>query len=943
MRLSLKILLAVLSVILLLAVAGYGFLRSLAPDLLRVNAEEQLSILLRGPTTIDEVHIDLRSGFRVVGSGVEVYPSEDGSGLSAGTVSARIGIVPLLAGRFRLHSLVVEDFRIEIRRTLSDEFSPSVIADVLAEDESSQAPGDLEDQLRGLQAIEEITRLLLTDSFIARKLELRHGSIRFVDAYSAGPGCPALDLRIQDINGKLHEALLGQKLSLELRGTWVDAHGTDASIEILGNRSEDGIQTLDVSVGHLEIRPLRSYLRSREPLLRMWRAGGMIPETPEEPLKGLLDGHLHYETQRIGQGQMTLNWRAKDFDAGLAWGNEYLRLDSPEAELHLVLGLDDSYVFLERMNFKGQDLQIEMSGRIERPLVDSSPADLKVTFMGVGLPEIRRIAAAQSPELRSSMVSTLDQIERGTIESIGFKGLAPIEIWLSVLAGDRLALPEGLALSATVSGVNLKQQAPGEGGSDLAGKLIWVEDQLRIVDITGIWNDRPLPTLSLVIDGFPLLLDPEVSFDPTRQRGGPLPGLFLLDDIFASHDDEEPDDAGDEAKNASPLDIQLEIELLDHPLLRWPMHDASLHIVSSQAGVEVEVERGIWGSGQVRGSLVWMGGESNRVDAFITIEAREPEWMPASEPVARGIETDDPLPSDWARGRFRVSGLPSDSTPFSEIAGRFRFSETQMSVVVNQSPLAPRGRLDGTLVFDLAHDDFIDAALDLKGRDSDAGPVTHFFRFPKGFATGDLDLDASLTGVLRPDSELFAEVDGKISVWARHGELRQNIPLVAGVVHASEGLDPVDASQAITYETIEAKFHFDQGRLVSDEFKLDGPLRIFMSGDFDVARPGKAINAEIGVFLFRQVDQLLGRVPLIKRLIPGGSEKGLFGAYFEIRGTIGEPELSPLAIKSLVEGLPVPDLVKAPFSAIHRALSSKPGARERARLESEQEAAEATQ
>jgi hypothetical protein len=191
---------------------------------------------------------------------------------------------------------------------------------------------------------------------------------------------------------------------------------------------------------------------------------------------------------------------------------------------------------------------------------------------------------------------------------------------------------------------------------------------------------------------------------------------------------------------------------------------------------------------------------------------------------------------------------------------------------------------------------------------------------------------------MRPNSELFAEIDGTMKLRATDGELRQSIPLVAGIVHASEGMNPFGAGNAVTYETIDARFRFDQGRLHTKEFRLEGPLRIFLSGSFVIARPGNEIHAEVGVFLFRQVDRLLGGVPLIRRLIPGGSDKGLFGAYFEVGGVLGDPELSPLALKTLVKGLPVPDLVKAPFSAIHDLLSSKPEVREQARQEADAEA-----
>ncbi len=167
---------------------------------------------------------------------------------------------------------------------------------------------------------------------------------------------------------------------------------------------------------------------------------------------------------------------------------------------------------------------------------------------------------------------------------------------------------------------------------------------------------------------------------------------------------------------------------------------------------------------------------------------------------------------------------------------------------------------------------------------------------------------------------MFAEIEGKLDLFAHDGTIRQSIPLVSALTHATEGFDPLAARDAILFESIRAQFLLDRGRLTTDDFKLDGPLRVVASGRFDFARPEREIRAELGIFLFRQVDLLLGKLPLIGDLIPGGKDRGLFGAYFEIAGTLDEPDLRPLPLRSLTEGTPLPELLKAPFSAIREAL-----------------------
>jgi hypothetical protein len=238
--------------------------------------------------------------------------------------------------------------------------------------------------------------------------------------------------------------------------------------------------------------------------------------------------------------------------------------------------------------------------------------------------------------------------------------------------------------------------------------------------------------------------------------------------------------------------------------------------------------------------------------------------------------------------------------------------------------LVPRGSLEGSFRLDLARADQLTVETRFKIRGGHAGRLLEAVGFPDDFATGILDVDGALTGPIVPDRPAFAEIAGQIQIESRDGEIRQSIPLAAALAHAAEGWSPARASDALLYESISSVVRFEHGSIATDEIKLDGPLRIFLSGRFDFAKPGRGIDAEIGIFLFRQVDLLLGGLPLLGNLIPGGKDRGLFGAFFKVSGTLEEPVLDAMPMKSLTDGIPLPDLVKAPFSAIREALQGEP-------------------
>ena len=300
-------------------------------------------------------------------------------------------------------------------------------------------------------------------------------------------------------------------------------------------------------------------------------------------------------------------------------------------------------------------------------------------------------------------------------------------------------------------------------------------------------------------------------------------------------------------------------------------------------------------------------------------------------------DTSDSIETRWAIGRFSVGELASDRLPVSSILAGFALDGSDLVVSNLEGRLTPKGLVSGRLIFGLAEVDFLPVELEFQIEKGDADPITRSIGFRDGFAEGRLGAHGNLEGVLRPGLPLLAELDGSIRFEARHGAIHQGVPLVAALSHALEGLNPIDAGEALRFETLESNLEFDRGRISTEDLHLDGPLRIFISGSFDVARPGRAIDAEIGIFLFRQVDKILGKLPVIKFLIPGGHQKGLFGAYFKASGELGEPELRALKMRTLTEGILLPDLIKTPFRAIRKAVQSE--SRIRARRREQHEAA----
>jgi hypothetical protein len=132
--------------------------------------------------------------------------------------------------------------------------------------------------------------------------------------------------------------------------------------------------------------------------------------------------------------------------------------------------------------------------------------------------------------------------------------------------------------------------------------------------------------------------------------------------------------------------------------------------------------------------------------------------------------------------------------------------------------------------------------------------------------------------------------------------------VVTTVASVTDGLVTEDV---VRFEQIETVLELDHGVISTDRFALDGPMRLLADGQFDPSRSQDALDITFGIFVLRQLDQVLGRLPLIKHLTD--SDKGLFGVYYELTGTWAEPRVKSLPVKSLAQGNVLSQIVQAPF------------------------------
>ena len=149
--------------------SGYGLSSSLGQGAIRREAESQLGRLMGGRVSIDRADVRLRGGLWIEGRGVKVYPGSRGPGLLGREVRARIDVIALVTGRFRVLDLEIDGLELEIERSQADRWSPYPIRAIDRRGGAGD-PDDLENKLGTLRVIDGITRTLLEHPFIAQRI-----------------------------------------------------------------------------------------------------------------------------------------------------------------------------------------------------------------------------------------------------------------------------------------------------------------------------------------------------------------------------------------------------------------------------------------------------------------------------------------------------------------------------------------------------------------------------------------------------------------------------------------------------------------------------------------------------------------------------------------------------------------------------------------------------
>ena len=892
--------LAGLAVLALSALAGLWVAEQAGPERLRREIEHRLGQVTGSPSFLPSLEVRLGLPVEFVGRGLSLW---DGA-LEVETLTARVGVAAALVGKLDVTRLEAEGLVLHLRGGGDRELSPPWLSP-RAEEGAAGASSE-ESGLEGVAgAVAGVMRAVLSKPFLADRVEVRGGRVEIDWTRDSDP----LRLAFTGVEGDLWHSQLLDRSVLQLRAA-VEREGRPGGrFELEAQRSAEGDHALGLAFAELDLALVDELLPDGAATLSGGASGVADLALPGDASPASLDFEVLAnelvvagETPWWSSPRASLRGRFEAEPGGLRLRGGRVVSDPVDLQLQLDLGRP-----------LGADSDLDIVAGLAEVTVKQASALLDILPLLDGEPAR----------------ALLDSVEAGRISALSLSGAGSLDSWRNAMTGKSGSLRERLRVQAVVD--DLRVRLDSDDRIDRAGfRLELLGDTLTLAKARGLREGHPLPLLDLELQGLSHLLDADLERRVPEHDGAVLAGLPLLLELF------EPDpDGGEDRKFRSPH-IEVQVERLAHPTLLWPVRQMSLSVDAYEGGLTAQVARATWAGVPLHGHLDW-NGDRQHLSAKVALAPRPAGASGgALNASADGL---DPLRADreWARGSFRIDRMESRVWSHEWLAGDFRMKGARLRFAGLQSELLPRGSARGRGEIDLGHVDHLPYRFAVDARDLDADAVFSQTGLGQGLVTGTLDLTGDIRDRYEPGGHPLAHLGGELSLLARDGELRREMPVVLALTLSSDIFRLNPGGDTVRYDTCQATLEAEEGVVRTSGFQLDGPdVRLFGSGSLDLGRPSQRIDAELAVFLLRPVDQALGSIPIVGTLLLGDAEN-LFAAYFRVRGPWKAPTATAQPLRSFYTGPlrlmeKVPGVVRRGVEALGGAVRPAPAESSRPRL-----------
>jgi hypothetical protein len=857
------------------AAVGLQVARTLSPERLRATCERELGRLTGHPVSIEDVRVELGAGIQVRGRGVELWPQPDGPALRLERVGMGLQPWALLLGRVRARRLIVEGGELRMVRERDGGFrAPFRFLD----NRPSSSPHP-EEALRPLVLLENTFRFLLDRPRLADQVIVRDSRIQ-LERVGSGR---LLSLALRD--GELSHHRLRGEATLAVEGRLSDAEGPLVDLRWSGLRDRSGGLRVTSSFSGLDLASLQQ------------RLPGLGPGAG---LSGRAQGALALQSPEAGSGSLELEIAVDDVEVVPPPASGWEPVRTGHLEAGAVLDLQPDSIELKQARLTGGALHLEAGGVLERPLHEASAASLELTFRDIDIADLRALLDWLPDARAEDFASFVAPVTGGLMRTFTARGRATVADWRAFLAGQRPVVAMGIGAEAEFEDV-LLEVGESDRIEGLGGRISWSPDRVEIREARATLNGEPLPELDLTFEGVSHLLE----VDPQRRQltagAPPLPGVGPLWRALSGNEDAE-------RTRPDPVEMDLDVEWLHHPVFLWPLEGLRIRMRAEPQGLHLELADGRWAGVPIRGDGDWRF-EPRQV-ASLRLRAETPEPGMATQPEGR----------DWARGSLSLGPLRGPRWQQAGARGRFRATGRWIRLEPVQIDLEPGGRALASVALDLSEPERVPYQLSFEMADANVAAVLHQLFAGDEIVTGSLDAWGSFEGSLRPGTSSLADLTGLLELSARDGHIRRSLPPVVAIALASNSFNPFAEREIIRYRSATTLLRFADDRISTDELSIDGPdMRLIASGDVALLEETHPVDAQVALFLFRQIDRAVGTIPLMNVLLLGTNDS-LLGAYFELDGPWARPESRLVPLRSLSSAGPASAVLEGVPSLLRRGL-----------------------
>jgi hypothetical protein len=879
-RYRILIVAALLTSAVVAAFAGWLLVREISPQYLQTELEERLSATLATPVTIEKLTVSPENWIQLEARGVRAWPDASGSGLEIPRVVGSIDLLPLLVGELRLREVHI-DGAVLRTEAISGPLAagrapqpPSAVADL-------QHPREL---LRPLIAIEIAVRYLLESPRLASVLALENGTLLLS---SVDPGRQA-PMELRGVSARLVDHRFSGESRLSLKGHLMAGERELGAIELRGERDRIGQMRISLDLDSLALGLSDTYV------------SGLGSDAR---IDGSMSGTIVYETPEPGSGHLDFDVvceRLRSVVPATGVGPPE-RTELPRVEVKASFVITPQSIAVHEGLIATPQTTLRVSGMVARPFQSASMADVSLEFDDVSVSQIRHLIGWLPEIKREEAAAIVAPLKSGRLVSLRASGGGTLVGWQNFLAGRTRTLPEGFRLTAELADTVI-WVGESDRIEELRGQMHWVGSRVEVNGVTAVLNETPLPSLDLVIDGFPNFFASDPAARKIVSGGEPLTGLATFwSSLRLTPTTDSPDAA---------TTIDLHLDYLDHPMFLWPIRDLQLTIKTEAKGLRVEKVDGNWAGVPIVGKVEWLFLPDERVSVELT--AGRPSDHPSSA-----------IPENtWARGRFVVGRIAGERWRQSAAQGEFEASADRVQIRNLAIDLEPSGSVYANGTLNLSEIDVVPFQLGFELKSGDAATVAKLFRLPPNQINGGVDLSGNFDGTLVPGTSIYAGLRGEMKVSASDGLIRKKAPPVAAISRASEGsLEDFDPSEVLEYQHLEAHLEFNNGTLQTEALSLDGPeLGVLASGRVELMTVGKPVEAKVALFLFPKLDRAIGKIPIFSRLLLG-TDENLVATYFHLSGPWASPVVEPILLPGsagstsvVLQGVPL--FVKRGFKAL---------------------------